>query len=195
MRSMRGGTGVRFFFSADESATFSCSLDRRAFRACEPPKRYRRLRPGRHRFRVVAEDAAGNVDPTAAVVRFRIPRAPQMTRITRLLFAGASRDGIGIGVVLVATTVSCAVALAETHVTVDGGDDRTGASYTTLRGSQEADDIRVSEFTGGILVRDPGRGLLRRLPAAQSSPDELPHRGRRARCLHERRRRQTRHRS
>ena len=66
---------ARFTFGASEAATtFRCELDRRAFKRCRSPKRYRHLRPGRHRFRVTAINGAGNADPSPAVFRWTILR-------------------------------------------------------------------------------------------------------------------------
>ena len=64
-----------FGFSANEPAAFHCRLDQRRFVLCEPPKAYRNLKPGRHRFEVFAVDAAGNRDLTPAVSRFWIPKS------------------------------------------------------------------------------------------------------------------------
>jgi hypothetical protein len=69
------------FVSSEPGSTFMCRLDRRRFRPCTSPVRRRglrrRLRPGLHRFRVFAMDAAGNQDPTPAKGSFRIaPRKP-----------------------------------------------------------------------------------------------------------------------
>lgn len=59
----------------DASATtFRCSLDAKPFRACATSKTYRRLALGRHRFRVRATDAAGNVEAAPAIHRWRIIR-------------------------------------------------------------------------------------------------------------------------
>ncbi len=70
-RSKRGR--ARFRFQASEpAATFSCTLDGRAPKPCESPRTYGHLDAGRHRFRVVATDAAGNVDPSPATHRFRV---------------------------------------------------------------------------------------------------------------------------
>jgi hypothetical protein len=62
------------FVSSEAGSTFQCRIDRRRFRTCRSPKRYRRLKPGKHVFRVRAIDPAGNVDPTPAVRRFRVLR-------------------------------------------------------------------------------------------------------------------------
>ena len=62
------------FTSSERGSTFRCKLDRRPFRRCTSPKTYRNLRPGRHTFRVVATDRAGNRDRTPAVFVFRVLR-------------------------------------------------------------------------------------------------------------------------
>ncbi len=63
---------VAFAFSSNEpDSAFLCRLDRRPFRPCASPRRYR-VRPGVHRFRVYAVDRAGNADPTPVAYRFRV---------------------------------------------------------------------------------------------------------------------------
>ncbi len=60
-------------FSADEpAATFECKLDKAKYKPCSSPKRYRKLDSGKHKLRVRATDAAGNVDSTPARKRFRV---------------------------------------------------------------------------------------------------------------------------
>ncbi len=61
------------FASNERGSTFRCKIDRRRFRPCRSPRSYS-LAPGRHAFRVVAVDRAGNADPTAAVFRFTVRR-------------------------------------------------------------------------------------------------------------------------
>jgi hypothetical protein len=63
-----------FRFAADEQAvSFRCSFDRKAFRNCSRRARPgKRLAKGRHRFRVRATDAAGNVDASPAKRSFRV---------------------------------------------------------------------------------------------------------------------------
>lgn len=62
-----------FWFSSSEAGGFLCRLDAKPFKPCTSPKGYRRLRPGRHTFRVKALDAAGNVDASPVVAHFRLP--------------------------------------------------------------------------------------------------------------------------
>ncbi len=68
---------VRFRFRASEpGSSFRCRLDGRKARPCTSPRRYEGLMDGRHRFRVAATDAAGNIDPSPARARFRV--APEL---------------------------------------------------------------------------------------------------------------------
>jgi hypothetical protein len=68
---------VKFRFSATDdispadTLTFECKLDRKPFKSCESPFK-KRLKPGKHRFRVFATDEVGNADPTPAKFRFKI---------------------------------------------------------------------------------------------------------------------------
>jgi hypothetical protein len=67
--------GAKFGFTSDEAGTtFECVLDSRPVRNCASPTRYRNVRSGRHVFLVFATDAAGNLDSTPAVYRWRIVR-------------------------------------------------------------------------------------------------------------------------
>jgi len=61
------------FRSSEPGSHFRCKLDRRKARACKSPKTYRRLKRGKHVFRVWAIDSSGNKDPTPAKRRFRVP--------------------------------------------------------------------------------------------------------------------------
>jgi Ca2+-binding RTX toxin-like protein len=69
-----GRRRVAFRFASSEvGSRFRCRLDGRPFRLCTSPRSYV-VRPGRHTFRVVAADPAGNVDRTPAVFHFRVRR-------------------------------------------------------------------------------------------------------------------------
>jgi hypothetical protein len=60
--------------SSEPGSTFRCRFDRRPFRACPSSRGLPKRSPGRHRFEAFAIDAAGNADPTPAVVRFGEPK-------------------------------------------------------------------------------------------------------------------------
>jgi hypothetical protein len=65
---------ARFAFKSSEAgSTFQCKLDGRKAARCKSPRVFKRLKPGRHTFRVWATDAAGNKDPTPARRSFRVP--------------------------------------------------------------------------------------------------------------------------
>jgi hypothetical protein len=64
---------ARFAFSSDGSGvSFQCRLDGASLSPCDSPATFRRLEPGRHALRVRAVDAAGNVDATPAVHRWKV---------------------------------------------------------------------------------------------------------------------------
>ncbi|HSR94183.1 MAG TPA: S8 family serine peptidase [Solirubrobacterales bacterium] len=74
IRSRKSTAQVVFRFGASEAdVTFACQVDRTPFRTC-PQRFVQRFGAGAHVLRVVARDAAGNVDPTPAVYRFRVKR-------------------------------------------------------------------------------------------------------------------------
>lgn len=66
-------TTVKFKFSSSEAgSTYECKLDKKPFKRCKSPKKYKKLKPGKHVFRVRAIDGAGNVDPTPAKKKFKV---------------------------------------------------------------------------------------------------------------------------
>ncbi len=62
------------FGSGEAAAGFLCKLDKQRFKPCRSPKTYKKLKRGKHVFRVKARDRAGNLDRTPIVKRFRIKR-------------------------------------------------------------------------------------------------------------------------
>lgn len=55
-------TTAKFKFKANEAgSTFQCKLDKGKFKSCRSPKTYKKLKPGKHVFKVRATDKAGNV--------------------------------------------------------------------------------------------------------------------------------------
>jgi Subtilase family len=74
VRSKHRRVRVVFRFRSNESgATFICKTDHDLLRPCRA-RLALRLLEGRHKVKVRAKDAAGNVDPTAAVFNFRVKR-------------------------------------------------------------------------------------------------------------------------
>lgn len=62
------------FRSSESGSSFKCRLDKRKWRKCKSPRKYKRLKRGRHRFKVRATDIAGNTDPTPAKHKFKIKK-------------------------------------------------------------------------------------------------------------------------
>jgi hypothetical protein len=59
-------TTAKFKFKASEAgSTFQCKLDKGKFKSCRSPKTYKKLKPGKHLFKVRATDKAGNVGKPA----------------------------------------------------------------------------------------------------------------------------------
>jgi hypothetical protein len=66
------GDKVKVKFQADESASFTCKLDKGNFKPCTSPKTYKHLDDGTHKVQVQATDAAGNKDPSPARAKFKV---------------------------------------------------------------------------------------------------------------------------
>ncbi len=63
---------VRFKFVSNVAGSkFECKLDRRKFKACKSPKKYKGLKPGKHVFKVRALKGK-KVDPTPAKRKFKV---------------------------------------------------------------------------------------------------------------------------
>jgi CSLREA domain-containing protein len=60
------------FFSSEPGSTFFCKLDKNAFAPCRSPKTYKHLKRGKHKFQVEARDAAGNLDASPAIKKFKL---------------------------------------------------------------------------------------------------------------------------
>jgi hypothetical protein len=59
------------FISSEEGSTFRCKVDKKRFRPCTSPKKFK-VKRGKHVFKVRATDQAGNTDLTPAKYRFRV---------------------------------------------------------------------------------------------------------------------------
>jgi hypothetical protein len=66
---------VKFTFTSDESSSsFECKLDKKPYKPCRSPRKLKHLDDGKHKFKVRAIDAAGNVDPSPAKDKFTVGR-------------------------------------------------------------------------------------------------------------------------
>jgi hypothetical protein len=82
------------FTSSEPGSTFQCSLGDQPFAACSSPDTVF-VKSGPHRFRVRAVDAAGNVDPTPAVLKWRNDVTPPK-RPRLFLFSAPMAGAAGI---------------------------------------------------------------------------------------------------
>jgi hypothetical protein len=66
-------TTATFKFSASvKGSSFQCKLDKKPFKSCKSPKKYKGLKPGKHVFKVRAINSAGVADPTPAKKKFTV---------------------------------------------------------------------------------------------------------------------------
>jgi hypothetical protein len=66
-------TKAKFKFKSNEAnSTFKCKFDKGPFEDCKSPMTYKRLDPGKHKFKVAATDAAGNADKSPAKATFKV---------------------------------------------------------------------------------------------------------------------------
>jgi len=64
---------AKFAFTSSEAGSrFRCKLDRGSYKPCHSPATYRKLKRGRHVFRVYAIDAAGNADRSPTKFKWTI---------------------------------------------------------------------------------------------------------------------------
>jgi len=62
------------FSSSEQGSSFLCSYDGQPYAACSSPFSTPKLKPGRHRFDVLATDAAGNRDPSPATFLWKVKK-------------------------------------------------------------------------------------------------------------------------
>jgi hypothetical protein len=68
----KGRKATFSFGSSEPGSSFLCSFDGKPYAACSSPFTTPKLKPGKHRFDVLATDAAGNGDQSAATFRWKI---------------------------------------------------------------------------------------------------------------------------
>jgi hypothetical protein len=60
------------FESSEPDSTFECKANKKQFKPCTSPRKVKKLDEGKHKFKVRAIDAAGNVDPSPAKDKFKV---------------------------------------------------------------------------------------------------------------------------
>ena len=63
-----------FKFTGEGADRFECKFDQGRWGACTSPTKYKKLKKGKHTFKVRAIDAAGNIDATPAEFNFKVVR-------------------------------------------------------------------------------------------------------------------------
>jgi hypothetical protein len=158
-------TTPRFRFSSSEHPeAFECSVDGGRFRSC-PARHELALVAGRHRLRVRAVDAAGNVDPTPSVASFTV-LAPGPVEVATLRPIELRRGAVAVPVTCHSRRRCRGVLVL--HVLVP----RAGAASVEAIASRKGRKLRVGRrgFSVGartrrkVLVRvsTAGRRLLNR---------------------------------
>ena len=70
---LKGNPTATFKFTSSISgSSFECKLDKKKFAKCRSPKTYKKLKPGKHVFKVRAVSPAGVADPTPAQKKFKV---------------------------------------------------------------------------------------------------------------------------
>jgi hypothetical protein len=67
-----GTDTARIATASASGLSFKCKLDKKKFKSCKSPKKFKHLKAGKHKVQVEAIDAAGNVDPSPARKKFRV---------------------------------------------------------------------------------------------------------------------------
>jgi hypothetical protein len=65
---------AKFTFTANEAATFQCSVDGKPFAPCTSPFSFKVKKRGKHTFAVQAADAAGNVEATPVTASWKLKK-------------------------------------------------------------------------------------------------------------------------
>jgi len=72
-KAKSSATAAKFKFNSTVAgSSFECKLDKGKFKKCKSPKTYKKLKPGKHVFKVRAVGPTGLVDPTPAKKKFTV---------------------------------------------------------------------------------------------------------------------------
>jgi hypothetical protein len=69
-------TKATFKFSAEAGATFTCKLDKKKAKACSSPYKLKKLKVGKHKVTITAQDAAGNIETKPATYKWKVVKKP-----------------------------------------------------------------------------------------------------------------------
>jgi hypothetical protein len=130
-------------FSANETATFACSLDGAAFAACTSPVSLSGLADGSHTLRVQATDVVGNVEPAPASYTWQVDTVPPDTSIgpTQPPSLSNSRaPSFDVGATEAGSTFACSL---------------DGAPYTACTSPKSYSSLADGSHTFAVRATDP----------------------------------------
>ncbi|MBX3055537.1 MAG: right-handed parallel beta-helix repeat-containing protein [Anaerolineae bacterium] len=148
-------TGATFTFSANEEATFACSLNGAPFTGCTSPATYSGLALGERTFAVQATDTAGNVDATPATYTWVIVAPPDTTPPHTVIEAGPPSSTS-------ATTASFIFSADEPGSTFECSLD--GAAWAACVSPKAYSGLAVGEHAFDVRATDPA-GNVDPMPA------------------------------
>jgi hypothetical protein len=73
-RKVKSRKATFTFSSSEAGSSFLCSYDGKPYAACSSPFTTPKLKPGKHRFGVIATDPAGNRDQSAATFLWKVKK-------------------------------------------------------------------------------------------------------------------------
>jgi hypothetical protein len=159
-----------FVFSADEGASFQCSVDGAPFAPCSSPVSLTGLAQGAHTFEVRATDLAGNADSTAASQSWTVDTVAPDTTVdsgpdgpttsTAASFVFSSPDG--------GTSFQCSL---------DGAPFTTctsPAGYTGLGEGAHSFEVKAADAAGTVDATPASRAWTVDTIAPETSLDDGP---------------------
>ncbi|MBK9053053.1 MAG: DNRLRE domain-containing protein [Chloroflexi bacterium] len=162
-------TTAGFTFSANEAATFACSLNGVPLTTCDSPISYSGLAVGSHTFAVQAIDTAGNVDPTPASYNWVINEPPDTTPPHTTINSGPPASTSD-------TSATFTFAADEPGVTFECALD--GVAFTACTTPATVNGLSVGEHTVTVRATDQA-GNVDPVPASYTwtvlpPPDTTP---------------------
>ncbi len=143
-------TDATFTFSADEAATFECSLDSAPYTPCTSPTQYTGLATGPHTFTVRATDTAANTDPTPATRTWTITGSGDTTPPETTIESAPADVGF-------ATSATFTFSSSEPGSTFECSLD--GAGYAACASPQTYSSLAFGEHAFSVRAIDPSTNV------------------------------------
>ena len=177
-------TTADFTFSANEQATFRCSLDNAAFTACSSPLRFTNLGRGTHTLRIQASDQAGNVETPAYTYTWSIVEnvavqvigaTPQGTLPTGTRMTSIIAETNVNATCRYAIVAETAYASMSSTMQVTGGKKHTTPITGLEDGKAYTFFLRCQDGTGAVMTADyrVAFSVLSATPPPWNNPDPV----------------------